>query len=175
MIQDEIDLFPLQAVRVRSNGKRDYEPAAKRRLIEFCLQSGASVSGTALKAGINANQLRKWIREYRDSAQARGALPAFVPVVQEVLDSRPIETPAKVVVPCHEAASTTGDLPPRRAHSLAVLSAKLPNGVSLELECGEQDVGLVGNTRGTRGDQGRAACDDGPARPALGTAQGVPA
>lgn len=82
MIQDEIDLFPLQAVRVRSNGKRDYEPAAKRRLIEFCLQSGASVSGTALKAGINANQLRKWIREYRDSAQARGALPAFVPVVQ---------------------------------------------------------------------------------------------
>ncbi|WP_232431386.1 transposase [Cupriavidus sp. UYPR2.512] len=62
MIQDEIDLFPLQAVRVRSNGKRDYEPAAKRRLIEFCLPSGASVSDTALKAGINANQLRKWIR-----------------------------------------------------------------------------------------------------------------
>ncbi|WP_011296121.1 IS66-like element accessory protein TnpA [Cupriavidus necator] len=135
MIQDEIDLFPLQAVRVRSNGKRDYEPAVKRRLIEFCLQSGASVSGTALKAGINANQLRKWIREYRDSAQAQGALPAFVPVVEEVLDSRPIKTPAQVVV--------SGDPPPRRAQPLALLSAKLPNGVSLELECSERDVGLV--------------------------------
>ncbi|MDE4920313.1 IS66-like element accessory protein TnpA [Cupriavidus metallidurans] len=143
MIQDEIDLFPLQAVRVRSNGKRDYEPAAKRRLIEFCLQSGASVSGTALKAGINANQLRKWIRDYRDSVQARGALPAFVPVVQEVQDSRPIETLAKVAVPRHEAASATGDPPPRQAQPLALLSAKLPNGVSLELECSERDVGLV--------------------------------
>lgn len=57
MIQDEIDLFPLRAVRVRSIGKRDHEPAAKRRLIALCLQSGASVSGMALKAGINANQL----------------------------------------------------------------------------------------------------------------------
>jgi transposase len=121
----------------------DYEPAAKRRLIEFCLQSGASVSGTALKAGINANQLRKWIRDYRDSVQARGALPAFVPVVQEVQDSRPIETLAKVAVPRHEAASATGDPPPRQAQPLALLSAKLPNGVSLELECSERDVGLV--------------------------------
>ncbi|UIF88995.1 transposase (plasmid) [Cupriavidus necator] len=106
MIQEEIDLFPLQAVRVRPNGKRDYEPAAKRRLIEFCLQSGASVSGTAAQGRHNANQLRKWIREYRASAQPQGALSAFVPVVQQVMDSRPIETPAKGVVPCHKAAST---------------------------------------------------------------------
>ncbi|SOZ16355.1 hypothetical protein CBM2597_P170001 [Cupriavidus taiwanensis] len=71
----------------------------------------------------------------RDSAQAQGALPAFVPVVEEVLDSRPIKTPAQVVA--------SGDPPPRRAQPLALLSAKLPNGVSLELECSERDVGLV--------------------------------
>ncbi|WP_404943781.1 transposase [Ralstonia pickettii] len=114
MIQDEIDLFPLQAVRVRSNGKRDYEPAAKRRLIEFCLQSGASVSGTALKAGINANQLRKWIGTTRFSAGAR-CVAGIRAGVQEVQDSRPIETLAKVAVPRHEAASATGDPPPRQA------------------------------------------------------------
>ncbi|SOZ95169.1 Helix-turn-helix, Fis-type (fragment) [Cupriavidus taiwanensis] len=37
----------------------------------------------------------------------------------------------------------SGDPPPRRAQPLALLSAKLPNGVSLELECSERDVGLV--------------------------------
>ncbi|SOZ21398.1 Helix-turn-helix, Fis-type (fragment) [Cupriavidus taiwanensis] len=58
-----------------------------------------------------------------------------MPVVEEVLDSRPIKTPAQVVV--------SGDPPPRRAQPLALLSAKLPNGVSLELECSERDVGLV--------------------------------
>ena len=70
-------------------------------------------------------------------------MPAFVPVVQEVLDSRPIETPAKVVVPRREAASATADSPPQRALPLALLSAKLPNGVSLELECDERHVALV--------------------------------
>ncbi|MBC7415298.1 MAG: transposase, partial [Herminiimonas sp.] len=31
-------------------------------LIEACLVPGVSISRMALKAGINANQLRKWIR-----------------------------------------------------------------------------------------------------------------
>ncbi|MGY2491336.1 transposase [Cupriavidus sp. CP313] len=46
------------------------------------LSSGASVSSVALKAGINANQLRKWIGQNRQAMQSdEGALSALVPVV----------------------------------------------------------------------------------------------
>ncbi|MCY1260032.1 hypothetical protein D9M68_100290 [compost metagenome] len=52
---------PLRVVRVRSNGKRDFDRRDKRQLVEACLRPGVSVSGMALKVGINTNQLRKWI------------------------------------------------------------------------------------------------------------------
>ncbi|RWA51038.1 transposase [Cupriavidus sp. UYMSc13B] len=125
MVEEQIDFLPLQAVRVRSNGKRDYDPVAKRRLVQLCLNSGASVSSMALKAGINANQLRKWIGQNRQAMQSgEGPLSAFVPDVAPVHLS-----PASV------AAQT--------CQRSALLSAKLPNGTSLELSCGVQDAELV--------------------------------
>jgi transposase len=45
----------------------------KQRLIKACLQPGASLSGLALKAGVNANQLRKWVR--LDQRVAAGEFP----------------------------------------------------------------------------------------------------
>lgn len=51
---------------VGSNGKRRYEAQSKRRLIEASLQPGVSVAGLALKAGVNANPLRRWIRLYQE-------------------------------------------------------------------------------------------------------------
>ena len=59
MMNDGIDFLPLRPVRVRSNGKREYDPADKHRLIELCQETSTSVSGMALKAGVNANPLRK--------------------------------------------------------------------------------------------------------------------
>ncbi|WP_308112593.1 transposase [Paraburkholderia madseniana] len=47
--------------RVGVDRKRSFDPADKRRLIEGCLQQGASLSGVALKAGVNANQLCRWV------------------------------------------------------------------------------------------------------------------
>lgn len=80
IVEEEIDFLPLQAVRMRSNGKRDYERVAKRPLVQLCLSSGASASSMALKAGINANQLSKWIGQNRMTLQSsEGALSAFVP------------------------------------------------------------------------------------------------
>jgi transposase len=134
MIQDDIDLFPLRAVRVRSNGKRDYEPSAKRRLIELCLHSGASVSGMALRAGINANQLRKWIREYRDSGLAQGVLAAFVPEEGK---------PSAFVPVVAAVQSTPVSLAPRPCQRTAMLSARLPDGTTLELSCDGQDADLI--------------------------------
>ncbi|MGO4763652.1 transposase [Cupriavidus sp. 2KB_3] len=62
MMEAEFDVLPLRVIRVRSNGKRDFDRADKRRIVEACLRPGVSVSGMALKLGINTNQLRKWIR-----------------------------------------------------------------------------------------------------------------
>lgn len=44
--------------------RREHSAALKRELIERSLQPGASVSGIALDAGINANLLFKWRREH---------------------------------------------------------------------------------------------------------------
>ena len=47
--------------------RRTHSEAFKQSLIEACGEPGASVAGVALANGINANPLRRWMRE-------RGAL-----------------------------------------------------------------------------------------------------
>jgi transposase-like protein len=62
MTEDELGFLPLRVTRVGVGGKRSFDPADKRRLVEACLRPGASLSGLALKAGVNANQLHKWVQ-----------------------------------------------------------------------------------------------------------------
>jgi transposase len=47
--------------RVMSNGKRIFAFAFRRWLVEQARMPGASVAGLALRHGINANQLRRWM------------------------------------------------------------------------------------------------------------------
>jgi transposase len=126
MTIEQIDFLPLQPIRVRANGKRDYDPVAKQRLIQMCVSSGASVSSMALKAGVNANQLRKWIGQSRQAVQpGKDALVPFVAVqAREVVDS-----------PRPAAPAATG--------RSAILSAKLPNGTTLEVACGANDAEVI--------------------------------
>ena len=56
--------------------RRDHSPEFKRQLVMRALEPGASVSAIALEAGINANLLFAWRREYRDASSA----PALVAV-----------------------------------------------------------------------------------------------
>jgi transposase len=86
MTHDDLTFLPLRVTRVGVGGKRSFDPAHKRRLVEACLKPGASLSGLALKAGVNANQLHKWVRQHEQSeAPAKedmsGAWSAFVPDV----------------------------------------------------------------------------------------------
>jgi transposase len=76
MNYDEIDFLPLRVIRECSNGKRRYDPEGKRRLIEACLQPGASIAGFALRAEVEANQLHKWIRLHGRADTARAARTA---------------------------------------------------------------------------------------------------
>ncbi|WP_018311587.1 transposase [Cupriavidus sp. UYPR2.512] len=65
MDQSDLDFLPLRAINVGANGKRSFDKGDKRRLVEACLQPGVSVAGMAIKAGVNANQLRRWIEQHK--------------------------------------------------------------------------------------------------------------
>jgi len=69
-----------------SRGRRYHEESFKQAVMEACRESGASVAGIALANGVNANQVRRWMRERgiappnRRSALVASTPPAFIPV-----------------------------------------------------------------------------------------------
>ena len=73
-----------QKLRVRlvgRDGRRRFDPASKNRLVAACLEPGVSVSRLALEHGVNANLLRKWIKERKASRPLPPSSPtAFIPV-----------------------------------------------------------------------------------------------
>jgi transposase-like protein len=46
--------------------RRTHAPEFKAQVIEACLQPGVSVAGVALANGLNANYLRRWVKEHRE-------------------------------------------------------------------------------------------------------------
>jgi transposase len=144
MTEDDLSFLPLRVTRVGVGGKRSFDPADKRRLIEACLRPGASLSGLALKAGVNANQLHKWVQARERSGPPIGhnepvASSAFVSVVA-------IDGPTTVMAAApasHRATRAESSCVSPRSTRLARLSAHLPNGVKLELDCSSDDVAIV--------------------------------
>ncbi len=145
MTDDDLSFLPLKVNRVGPTGKRTFDPDGKRRLVQAGRRPGVSISGLALKAGVNANQLRKWVRDDEgERAQvATGAAvnvePAFVPVVTLAEVSQPVEPTGELAAVARREAAAPG----QRATAPARLRAQLPNGVTLELECGGRDGALV--------------------------------
>jgi transposase len=146
MTHDDLTFLPLRVTRVGVGGKRSFDPADKRRLVDACLEPGASLSGLALKAGVNANQLHKWVRQYEQSnATARedmsGAWSAFAPVVA-LDDPRPLLSLAPAPQPVPKPEPVPSGISPRSMSS-AHMSAQLPNGAKFELEFSGCDAELV--------------------------------
>ena len=144
MTQDDLIFLPLRVTRIGAGGERSFDPADKQRLINVCLQPGASLSGVTLKAGVNTNQLRKWVRlrEQLNAPLRDGmvvASSAFVPAVA-IGDPAPTTAlpAASRPVPDPEQSRLSA-----RATPTARLSAQLPNGVKLERECSERGAALV--------------------------------
>ncbi|MDR3409338.1 MAG: transposase, partial [Formivibrio sp.] len=70
-------------LRIRGHHPEEF----KQAVIAACCEPGTSVSGIALANGVNANQVRRWMRERgvepptrRLPIQAVEAMPAFVSV-----------------------------------------------------------------------------------------------
>ncbi len=57
----------LRVRRVGRDGRRRYDPESKARLVAACLEPGVSISGLALAHGVNANLLRKWVKDAREA------------------------------------------------------------------------------------------------------------
>ena len=71
MTENEVYFLPLRVTGVTAAGKRKFDAEGKRKLIVACRQPGASIAGLALKAGVNANQLHKWIQLRRGECCCR--------------------------------------------------------------------------------------------------------
>jgi transposase len=144
MKQNDSDFLPLRVTHTSPDGKRSYDRGDKQRLIEACLQPGISVAGMALKAGVNANLLRRWICRYQDKRNGSVAkdtsgatLAAFMAVV-EVGPVEPKSNPSPAR-PEHREPVRASQRPPLPSR----LMAQLPNGVTVELECSGRDGTLV--------------------------------
>ena len=84
-----------------SLSRRHHPEAFKLAVIEACCEPGASVAGIAMANGVNANQVRRWMRE-------RGVEPPARRVAMPVLEATP--APAFVQLPMAPAMPTLGDI-----------------------------------------------------------------
>lgn len=130
----------LRVRRVGRDGRRRYDPESKARLVAACLKAGVSISGLALSHGVNANLLRKWVKDAREAGlSGASAKSAFIPVVAADYSS-PVG-PCSLGLPI----ACGGDQPASREKIAPLagsfkISAVLPNGVKLSLECGDVDA-----------------------------------
>lgn len=136
--------------RVLRNGRRRYDAASKARLVAASLAPGVSVSRLALDNGINANLLRKWIKQAKEAGREhQPSASAFVPVVAA---ERSLST---ALTTQHDEERLAR---PERAgpfSSPVRISATLPNGVKLALDCGDMDaltamIGALGHVQAGR-------------------------
>jgi transposase len=142
----------LRVRRVGRDGRRGYDPESKARLVAACLEPGISISGLALAHGINANLLRKWVKDARETGfSVVSARSAFIPVVAAD-GSPPVGTCSQ------EMPVASGEDQPvllektARVSRSCKISALLPNGVKLSLECGDVDalttiIGALGHVQ----------------------------
>ncbi|MBC8643041.1 transposase [Caballeronia sp. EK] len=146
MTQTGSDTALLAITLVGRDGKRRYDSQSKLRLIEACLQPGVSVAGLALKAGVNANQLRRWIILHQ---QRSGA-----PVTADIVDDATTPVVPSACVTVHQAGrgervertriSTPASEPAGINPALrSRLTVEMPNGVTLRLDCTAGDASLV--------------------------------
>lgn len=136
MANDLEDLKRRLVVDHKRDGRCVYDETAKSELVELCLQPGASVSRLAREFGVNANQVSRWLREHA-LKRKRAALARSTPVTSPFV-SVPVLAPpmassvaARLVAPVGSAG--------RQAQLAGAMSlqARLPNGVTLELSCGD--------------------------------------
>lgn len=130
-----------QKLRVRlvgRDGRRRYDRGSKERLVAACLQPGVSISGLALMHGINANLLRKWVKDAKEAGLSAGS--ASSPFIQVVAADCSLPVGMR---PLDITVSDGEERPASRGKAnlsgSCTISACLPKGVKLTLQYGDVD------------------------------------
>jgi transposase len=139
----EEDYGKLRVTAVLRNGRCLYDPISKERLVDACLEPGASVARLALDNGVNANLLRKWVKRRKDQLSApigSTSTSPFIPVridkAGHDIDHDPGGSADEFPIPRSVGYNACGDSG-REFSSPAPLQARLPNGVTLTVSCGD--------------------------------------
>ncbi|MBX8573812.1 IS66-like element accessory protein TnpA [Pseudomonas cichorii] len=86
--------------------RKSYPKSFKIQNVQECAQPGVSVAGIAMRHGINANVVRRWIPLHRD--QQTVALPAFIPLeVTPVESKQKTEASAIIELPLDRPCSSS--------------------------------------------------------------------
>lgn len=81
--------------RVNADGRRVYEQQAKLAVVREAMAPGVSLAKVALRHGLKANLLRKWVVKHGATATRVARTPSLLPVVvaPSAKASRPRATP----------------------------------------------------------------------------------
>ena len=82
--------------------RKSYPKSFKTQVVQECEQPGVSVTAIAMRHGINANVVRRWLPLYRD--QQAATLPAFIPL--KVESKRVAEASAIIELPLGQQTLT---------------------------------------------------------------------
>jgi transposase len=102
------------------DGRCQYDPRAKRELVEASLQPGVSVAKLAYQHVLNANLLRKGIVQYQRKGGAAPMKATHVPALTSAF------IPVVAVNPVTPV-------------TLPTLRARLPNGIEIDAHCATHD------------------------------------
>jgi len=86
-----------------SRRRRHHPEEFKRAVIEACCEPGASVAGIAMANGVNANQVRRWMRE-------RGIEPPTRRLPTPLIEAAPAMALEFVQLPLAPAAPASRDI-----------------------------------------------------------------
>jgi transposase len=100
----------------KADGRCIYSKTGKKALIEACLQPGVSVAASALANSVNANLLRKWIRQHEVGLGKAGKRRRGEPLAGALLPIHLSEAPPEVTVMKPASAKS----PPRLQGSIEI-------------------------------------------------------
>ena len=89
--------------------RRKHDAEFRAQVIEASLHPGVSVAAVALANGLNANMLRKWVREHRQAGepdQPEIELPATLPSAMVPVTVAPNAPPAEIRIDVRRGGTT---------------------------------------------------------------------
>jgi transposase len=84
-----------KAAPKRTHRRHDRE--FKAQVIEACLRPGVSVAGVALANGLNANYLRRWVKEHREQGAGKETDASVTTIEAKATKLVPVKVDTSVV------------------------------------------------------------------------------